>query len=54
LAVLALLFNKRLFKNVVAQFIGREEPDKSGNYENLEAKGFKNAKVNGKMNLNSL
>jgi hypothetical protein len=47
------------FKNVVAQFIGREEPDKSGNYrrknpkhEILNAKQYqstndKNSKQNG-------
>jgi hypothetical protein len=30
--------------NVVAQFIGRKRPDKSGNYKNSEVKGFQNAK----------
>jgi hypothetical protein len=33
--------DKRLFRSVVAQFIGREEPDKSGNYENMEVKASK-------------
>jgi len=28
----------RVFKNVVAQFIGRGRPDKSGNYEILGVK----------------
>ena len=31
------MVQKRLFKNVVAQFIGQTMPDESGNYKNLEA-----------------
>jgi hypothetical protein len=33
--------------NVVAQFIGRKRPDKSGNYKDSEVKGFQNAKSEG-------
>jgi len=35
--------SKTSFKNVVAQFIGREGPDKSGNYKNPWVKSFQNA-----------